>query len=181
LDIDILKIFRKKIAMLSKAQTKNASRDRRRQRQASERTKQAIQEQREKWALGVIKWYCHLWDFLKPTAWMNPHKKAKLVALIRKGCDGRFENWCKADGYVIFRIAGDLQTTNSMHSYYAETSLITYEFHDENLGHFVLSKSGSFYELGRRAMMDDEEISLEWDKKHDFHMFHFLYGSPPKY
>jgi len=166
--------------MLTKAQKKNAARTRRRERRAPEREQQVIQKQREKWALAVIQWYCQLWTFLKATAWMNPHKKAKLVALVRKGWDGEFDNWCKADGYVWFRISGNLRrTTEPTRSYYLSSSGVEYEFYDQNMGHFVLTTSGSFYKLGKRAMIDDKEILLESDKKSDIVMFHFLNGRPP--
>jgi hypothetical protein len=111
---------------------------------------------------------------------MNQHKKAKLVALVRKGCDGKFDNWCKADGYVWFRISGNLRrSTDPTRSDYMSSSGVEYEFYDQNIGHFVLTSSGSFYELGERALFDDKEVSLESDKKRDFAMFHFLNGCPP--
>ena len=111
---------------------------------------------------------------------MNHHKKAKLFALICKGCDGKFDGWWKADGYVWFRISGNLRrTTDPTRSCFVSTSGIEYEFYDRNIGHFVLTTSGSFYELGERAMIDDTKVSVESDKRIDFLMFHFLYGRPP--
>tara|TARA_B100000787_G_scaffold38221_2_gene27041 strand:- start:132 stop:650 length:519 start_codon:yes stop_codon:yes gene_type:complete len=170
--------------MLSKAQRKNASRGRRRERGQDDDEQRVIREQREKWARDVIVWYCQLWNFVKATAWMNRHKQSKLRALVHKGCDGRFDNWCKADGYVRFRILGNLRRStdltksdNSSSSSIASSSGVDYEFYDVDIGHFVLTASGSFYELGERAAV--RNVSLESDKKSDFRMFHFLEGCPP--
>ena len=160
---------------LTKAQKKNAARSRRRQQQAPAKKEQAIQNtERIRRANFVIKWHLKLWQFVKATAFMNNHKRRKLSALIRNGCTGKFDNWFKnGAAYVLYSIGGFLQLTGKTESNFVSiSSIVTYEFYDEFIGHFVLTKSGSFYELGEPAeIFDGTKISLEEHKKMDFQMF----------
>ena len=140
-----------------KAHKKNRARDRRKANAREE-------AERKRNALRIIQYYVRLWCFQNATGFMNKFKYNIIDRLLSQSNledVQRISNWHKGGGYVMFYVGG------MCNGYPLYTSIVRKEFYHE-LGHFVLTSSGSLYKLEHHQ---DDDFTLRRDKLNDMYSF----------